>query len=290
MNASIRTPLPVPSYGPSTPVHRRPLPSWPGSPSGETEAARTDEIHFPPLSAGNAPAEATAAPEPSGIAKPMTTGGKPDTGDFSDADLRDALLPLIGGTISPDGLEALLRSTLRRVLAEHSPAKHPFHGPGALDKFRWKFEALVSSRSYEEIIFEKTHRFEVDEVFVLDPRTLALISFASSDPARHASVKRVEATVHRLGIMLGNADGRIQPRLKLPDGRQALIHSAENLLLVTLVRGEPNELLEADLSFAAKRLDETFGPRLRQPGSALLHAIQPYLEDCLLIQAPASAA
>ena len=53
----------------------------------------------------------------------------------------------------------MLRATIRRALAEYSPATRPFHPPGSVDRFLWRLQALFTSRSYEDILFEKTHRF-----------------------------------------------------------------------------------------------------------------------------------
>jgi hypothetical protein len=59
---------------------------------------------------------------------------------------------------------------------------------------------------------------------------------------------------------------------------------------MALVRGRPGELVSVDLEFALKRIEDHFRDQFQQQGSALLHELQPFLEDCLLIQAPASAA
>jgi len=63
-----------------------------------------------------------------------------------------------------------------------------------------------------------------------------------------------------------------------------------HMLLVAIVRGQPNELIMADIEFSLRRIEEHFRERFEQAGSALMDALQPFLEDCLLIQAPASAA
>ncbi|MBG7607622.1 MAG: hypothetical protein IZT59_06305 [Verrucomicrobia bacterium] len=69
-----------------------------------------------------------------------------------------------------------------------------------------------------------------------------------------------------------------------------IAEKGEQMLLVAVVRGQPNELIIADLEFSLRRIEEHFEERFAQAGSALMHALQPFLEDCLLIQAPASAA
>ena len=184
----------------------------------------------------------------------------------------------------------MLRATIRRALAEYSPASRPFQPPGTLDRFIWHVQALFTSRTYEDILFEKTRRFQVDEVFLLDPSTLALISFASCDPARHASVRRVTGTVQRLALQLRDAEGKIRPVFELPDLRSVISRQGRHVILMALVRGRPGELVYADLDFALRRVEDHFRDQFQQEGSDLLYVLQPFLEDCLLIQAPASAA
>ncbi len=59
---------------------------------------------------------------------------------------------------------------------------------------------------------------------------------------------------------------------------------------MAVVRGHPSELVLADLEFALRRIEDRFREKFQEEGSPLLYALQPFLEDCLLIQAPASAA
>jgi len=220
--------------------------------------------------------------------------------DFTDDDLREAFGPIVEDAVrkavyaKENGmdtyLEPMLRATIRRALAEYSPASRPFHAPGAFDRFIWHLQALFTSRTYEDILFEKTHRFQVEEVFLVDAASLALVSFASCDPARHASVKRVGSTVQRIALHLRGDDGKIRSSLDLPDQRNAISCEGKFVTLIAVVRGRPNELVIADLEFSLRRIEDRFREQFKKEGSALLHPLQPYLEDCLLIQAPASAA
>lgn len=220
--------------------------------------------------------------------------------DFTDDDLRQALSPIIEQAVrsavyaQENGidtyLEPMLRATIRRALAEYSPASRPFRAPATYDRFIWHLQALFTSRTYEDIVFEKTHRFQVEEVFLVDAASLALISFASCDPARHASAKRVSPTVHRLALTLRDEDGKIRENFELPDQRHALTSPGRLVHLIAVVRGRPSELILADLEFALRRIEDRFREQFNQDGSPLLFALQPFLEDCLLIQAPASAA
>lgn len=221
--------------------------------------------------------------------------------DFSDEDLTEAFAPIVREAVRRAVLETesskidaflepMLRATVRRALAEYSPASRPFQAPGFLDRTVWRMQALFSSRSFEDILFEKTHRFQVEEVFLLDVKTLALISFASCDPARHSSAKRVEGVAQRIALQIRNEAGVVRRSFEQADGRNVISEEGEHVLLVAIVRGAPNELILADLGFSLRRIEDHFRERFEQAGSALMHALQPFLEDCLLIQAPASAA
>lgn len=219
--------------------------------------------------------------------------------DFTDADLAEALSPVIRQAIQTtvikldaefsSQLEPLLRSTIRRALAEYNPASRPFRPPGLLDHFFWRLLALFTSRTYEEVVFEKTNRFQVEEVFLLDRHSLAMISYASNDPARHSSPRRIEATAQRLARQARGPESQHVPAFALPERRIALTCEGEFGILVAITRGTPNELLLADLDFSLRRIESRFRTRFKEANQPLLQELQPYLEDCLLIQAPAAA-
>lgn len=224
----------------------------------------------------------------------------PEKADFTDEDLREAFSPIVEDAVrkavyaKENGidtyLEPMLRATIRRALAEYAPASRPFQQPGAMDRFIWHVQALFTSRTYEDIFFEKTRRFQVEEVFLLDASSLALVSYASCDPARHSSVRRVSPTVQRLALQLRDEDGKIRTSFELSDRRSVISREGRHVVLMALVRGTPGELLAADLEFALRRIEDHFREQFQQQGSNLLFALQPFLEDCLLIQSPASAA
>ncbi len=221
--------------------------------------------------------------------------------DFNDEELTEAFAPIMEAAVRKavysmeksniDAfLEPMLRATVRRALAEYSPASRPFEQPGFVDRTVWRMQALFSSRTYDEVLFEKTHRFQIEEVYLLDAETLALVSFASCDPARHGSVKRIEGAAQRIALQLRGVDGVVRQSFEQADGRSIITEKGEFVVLVAVVRGQPNELILADLGFSLHRIEDHFRERFQQAGSALLYALQPFLEDCLLIQAPASAA
>jgi hypothetical protein len=308
-------PFPVASAGISPPVPSTKLPAWPGDPgtaAAEFPATWPSPLTVLPAAGGNVtPDDEDFAPTPfpqfgeiteipSGSAVPppfAASGGLPD---FTDADLLDALGPIMEQVVRNSGqgdevgispqLEPMLRATIRRALAEYAPASRPFQPPGVFDRFIWHLKALFTSRTYEDILFEKTRRFQVEEVFLLDSRTLALISFASCDPARHSSVRRVSGTAQRLALQLRDGDGSIRRHIELSDHRHLVVREGSRVVLMALVRGRPGELVAADLDFALRRIEDQFREQFGLEGSSMLYEIQPFLEDCLLIQSPATAA
>lgn len=230
----------------------------------------------------------------------LEKSSEPPLPDFTDDDLREAFGPIVEQAVrsavyaKENGidtyLEPMLRATIRRALAEYAPASRPFRAAGAYDRMVWHVQALFTSRTYEDIVFEKTHRFQVEEVFLMDAESLALVSFASCDPARHSSAKRVTPTVHRLALALRDETGKINDSFELPEQRNAIACAGSLVHLVAVVRGRPSELILADLEFALRRIEDRFREQFKEKGTPLLFTLQPYLEDCLLIQAPASAA
>ena len=273
------------------------LPAWP---SGPAPAAPAFPASWPPpLSILPSPAPPEPVHQQESPPPPPATAANPPA-DFTDDDLREAFGPIVEHAVrkavyaKENGidtyLEPMLRATIRRALAEYAPAARPFRAPHAYDRFIWHLQALFTSRTYEDIIFEKTHRFQVEEVFLVDAASLALVSFASCDPARHASAKRVSNTVQRIALQLRDEAGKIRESFELADHRHAISRAGRFVILVAVVRGQPSELILADLEFALRRVEDRFREQFQQEGSPLLLALQPFLEDCLLIQSPASAA
>lgn len=275
------------------------LPAWPSNPNAPIQSYPTS---WPvPLTALPTAPKTPPQPAPVEISRAASTPAPlPEPIDFTDNDLREALGPIIEHSVrravyaQENGidtyLEPMLRATIRRALAEYSPTSRPFHAPAAYDRFIWHLQALFTSRTYEDILFEKTNRFQVEEVYLLDMSSLALVSFASCDPARHASAKRVTPMVHRIATELRDAKGNVKSAFELPDQRNAIACAGALVNLVAVVRGRPSELILADLEFALRRIEDRFREQFKKEGSPLMLVLQPFLEDCLLIQAPASAA
>jgi hypothetical protein len=308
---------PLPNLPPrlDAPIVKAPAWSWLPSPSaGEPVAASFPSPSLPPLSVEETAAspvtppswrspvpsaETTTQPQPS-PAYPRGGSVHLEEPEFTDADLIEALAPIVqhavhGAIYTKENvvgtyLEPMLRATIRRALAESTPGSRPFHAPGAIDRFIWHLQALFTSRTYEEIFFEKTHRFQIGEVFLVDAASLALVSFASCDPARHSSPRRVESSVQQLALQLRDASGKLRDTFELPDQRHVIARAGRFVTMLAVVRGHPSDLVIADLEFALRRIEDRFRDQFQEQGSALLYTLQPFLEECLLIQAPASAA
>ncbi len=230
-------------------------------------------------------------PEPEKPPKPRPM--PQEQADFTDADLTAALLPLMegtGGGVSfhdDAAFEAVLRATFRRALAEQQ--KGPFQDPDMGHRMLWRMQALFSSRSYEEVLAEKIRRFHVEEVYLLDRDRLSLVSYASSDPVRHANPRRIGSFARQLALRLRDETGALQLGFELDEGRRTFVRAGRFCYMVAVIRGEINDLVKADLDFALKRIESRYRSPFVQ-GHPLLKELQPLLEECLLIHSPAAPA
>lgn len=260
-----------------------------------------------PLSAIPQTSDTTPGPKPVSLPGPAPFSPAPQSKapggnlrDYTDADLRQALEPIVSSAVRHLGevpgfdaganLEPMLRATIRRALAENHPGSRPFEAPGAVDRLMWQLTALFTSRTYEEVVFEKTKRFQVEEAYLFDVDTLSMISFASTDPARHASPKRANIAAHKIGQLLRAAGEGIRTDFNFEAGCRAISRQGDHVVLTLLIRGLPGEIVFTDLDYALRRIENQFRDRFADPATPLLAELQPYLEDCLLIQAPASLA
>jgi hypothetical protein len=280
-----------------------PLPVAPAQESSATPAPRDLGVERLPLPAAALAAEPLRLPLPelgnqARISREIPQSPQPSpmpapAADFTDEDLREALVPLVAGAMAGEtfrddaSLEAMLRSTFRRALAEHQGG--PFQAPGWSHRTLWHLQALFTSRSYDEVLSEKIRRFHVEEVHLLDRDMLSLVSYASSDPVRHAQPRRVGSFARQLALRVRDETGAIQLGFGLDEGRRTVIRCGRHCLLVAIIRGEANDLVKADLDYALKRIESRYGSAFVR-GQPLLDELQPLLEECLLIQSPAGPA
>ncbi len=215
----------------------------------------------------------------------------------TDEDLIEALLPIVESSLekalyAPQTglhtyLEPMLRSTVRRAIAEQMQTAHHFDQISTADKLTWRMKALFSSQTFDDIVFDRTHRYQVEEVFLMRYDTFSLISYASHDPSRHANPKKIRYDLSRLMADLKDADGALRKTFNLPEKRVAVIRQGRHGFLVAVIRGRANALVRADLDYILEQVEQRFEKRLRAEGHHFIHALQPILESCLLIQSPA---
>lgn len=246
----------------------------------------------PPPVAEETPQTEAPRPEPA-------TPHSPAEDIQTDGELAQALHPIIEDSLqkalyAPETgihtyLEPMLRNTVRRAIAEQMESSSQFHQISSFDRFSWRMKALLSSRSYEEILFEETKRYQVEEVYMLRRDTLDMLSYASSDPVRHASVRRVVGTVETLRDELCDTETQvIISDFILPGNRNGIVREGDHTFLIAIMRGEPNALVRSDLDYLLHQIEERFDERLLAADSRFMTILQPMLEAGLLIQAPAA--
>lgn len=299
-DASALDDLPLPRTAPRTAsgrVNLRPLAPSPQPPPAPTAGAQgsPDDFARPqdPTAAlapfiNGAPRSATESIDFRLHTAPVTTLQP----DYTDRDLSEALRPLLGspspggfGGFDTERFEAVLRSAFRRALAEHHQG--PFENPDLIQRVMWRFDALLSSRSYEEIVDEKTRRFRVEEVYLLDRQRLDMVSFASANPRRHVHPRKVETTAHRIADLVRGRKEELPLEFILEKGLRVLLRPGRHCVAAAVVRGTPDAVVKTDLDYALGRIEGRYEEELTE-GRPLLEEIQPMLEECLLIHSPMS--
>ncbi|MEN8846627.1 MAG: hypothetical protein ABF377_00955 [Akkermansiaceae bacterium] len=228
--------------------------------------------------------------EPSQNEPPVTT-------QETEEDLIEALLPLVESSLekalyAPQTglhtyLEPMLRSTVRRAIAEQMQTAHHFGQISTADRLTWRMKALFSSQTFDDIVFDRTHRYQVEEVFLMRYDTFSLISYASHDPSRHANAKKIRYDLSRFMAELKDENGELRKSFTLPEKRSGLVRQGRHGFLVAVIRGRANALVRADLDYTLEQVEQRFEKQLRAEGHHFIHVVQPILESCLLIQSPA---
>ena len=276
----------------TTPFDRTPFDNIPVQEHEPTETHTPSSQNKPPSHSGY-----TQTNIPFAETQPLKTAeSKPSK--FTDKDLQDALRPLIEPSIdhflyapthSIHGyLEPMLRSTVRRAIAEQMTEASPFRDISGWDKFAWKLRALMSSRTYDDVLFNQTRRYQVEEVYLLRPQTRSLISYASHNPARHAKSAKVEGTVRKIATKAANTTLDEGCMIKWEDDRQLVIRPGKHTILAAIVHGSPNTVLQSDLDYVLSQVEDRLGKSLEDNNEVHLRILQPMLECCLLIQSLAS--
>lgn len=220
-------------------------------------------------------------------------------GGPSDQDLADALAPLVQQSLPdlepslPDNLPALLepmiRNTVRRAIAEQMVTAQQFRRVGIFDRIVWRLWALLSSRSYQDVVFERTHRFQIEEAYLIRRSSRTLVSYVHHDPGIHVTPRRIRNRLRRLvtDMEIALATSATTFDITKPDPRLGMVREGEHCYLIAVLRGRSNALVRADLDFLLTQIESRLGSQLEQESETLLRVVQPLLEGCLLIQAPA---
>lgn len=216
--------------------------------------------------------------------------------ESGDAQLVEALLPIVETSLekalyAPKTglhmyLEPMLRATVRRAIAEQMQTMHHFGQISLFDRIAWRLKALFTSQTYDDIVFERTHRYRVEEVFLLRHESNTLISYASHDPSRHSTPRKIKYDLGRMIEELKDHDGSLRKSFELPNRNTAVVRFGENCFLLACVKGPINALVRADLDYVLAQVEQRFGERLRDQNQQFIHVLQPLLEGCLLIQSP----
>lgn len=246
--------------------------------------------HAAPVSE-NPPPKATIPPF---AAAPPPASDKPK---FTDDDLRAALRPILDPCIDKflytpshgihSYLEPMLRSTVRRAIAEQMDDASPFREVSGWDRFAWKLRAIIGSRTYDDIVFDHTKRYQVEEVFLLRPHSRSLISYASHDPSRHTKPAKIQGTVKKIAAKTSDKKNEDATCIKWEGTRNLMIRRGEHSILAAVVHGPSNAILRSDLDYTLRQAEERFGKTLEDENDIHLQILQPLLEGCLLIQSPA---
>jgi len=236
------------------------------------------------------------APKPAPKSGETLSGFEEIESQANDTELLEALLPVVETTLEKAletpktglhmHLEPMLRATIRRALSEQLQTVHHFGKISIFDRISWRLRALFTSRTYDDIIFERTHRYRVEEVYLLRYQSNSLISYASHDPSRHATPRKIKYDLSRLVEELEDGEGELLKSFDLPNRNTAVVRSGQHCFLLASVKGPLNALIRADLDYVLTQVEQRFGERLRDQSQHFVEALQPLLEGCLLIQSP----
>lgn len=219
-----------------------------------------------------------------------------DLPDFTDADWTAALVPAMeqslqqtlhqSGACMDTHWEPWLRSTIRRALAEQRSLQDAVEEPGVFQRFCWRIGAIFSDRSYEQMLWEATKRFRVEEVYLLERTGGALLSHAAIHGHGSVSRKGIAENARQLAASLYDDEGTIRLQFRCARGRKAEVRVGRHAVLIAVVLGEFSEALRVDLDYCLRRVEERFGARFADHDESLARLVQTYLEECLLIAMP----
>lgn len=219
---------------------------------------------------------------------------------YTDDDLVAVLRPVVdqslqhsfhqAGSSMETHWDPWLRTTIRRAFAQQIAHDKPASDPSFLNHLWWRLQSFFGDRYYEELVFEHTKRFRIEEVFLFEKTQRRLISFVSDDPYRQSMNKQVQRTVSHLIQSVFDNQNTIRLQFPMPRGRMAEVRQGKRCLLVAIILGNIHDTSRSDLDYTLRRIENRYGSRLSDADDDLSRGLHPHLEDCLLITTPSSAA
>jgi len=249
-----------------------------------------------------APVKVPAAFQTSPQTSPQTTSDQtslepssapkssPSAPSHTDQDLQETLAPLLEKIKSPAGssalssgsnLEPMLRNIIRRTLAEQLPSKNQSSG---FSRLSWRFEALMTSKSLQDVTFSKTRRYRIVETYLFERQDQILLSYASRNPTRHAQINKVKSTYESLRRLIKDLPANDHKPYAMPDQCFAVIRQSSDTILIAISQGMPSSSAYIDLDYLHATVNAAFVPNRNNVD--LLKFLQPTLENTLFIQSP----
>ena len=272
-----------------------------------SEVAFSKLPQLPPLPVASSPRETAptswvipampAAGEPTERVAPISSARRARaTGDYNDEDLAAALCPVVEqsvqqvfqqpGAMMESYWEPWLRTLIRRTFAEQRSLYEPIDEPGWLSRLNWSVGAFFGGRSYREVLWEKTGRFRMEEVYLLRANDGKCLAHVAGDAQREGGMRRAMEMARLLADSRFDAEGALRSRFRLPQGLRAELRAGRFCDLVAVVSGNFPESLLVDLDFLLRRIESRYGKELVEQEDVDLTGLRPLLVDCLLINAP----
>jgi len=218
------------------------------------------------------------------------------TSDYNDEDLAAALCPVVEqsvqqvfqqpGAMMESYWEPWLRTLIRRTFAEQRSLHEPIEEPGWLTQLSWSVGAFFRGRSYREVMWEKTGRFRIEEVYLLRANDGKLLAHAAVEALRSRGMRQVMEKAQMLAVARFDAEGALRSQFRLPQGLRAELRAGRYCDLIAVVSGVFPEPMLVDLDFLLRRIESRFGKDLLEQEAADLKGLRTLLVDCLLINAP----
>jgi OOP family OmpA-OmpF porin len=164
----------------------------------------------------------------------------------------DSILPIMGQLI-----RKTVTNSIKQFVADINRTLELGFSAKAI---KWRWQAFRSDKSFAEMVFQKTIRYQVEEMFFVDRETGLLIEYAGTDEL----VKNKDA----ISSMLTAIQDFIGDSLQLTKSELVSAEIGDNLILITtgphaylatVVKGSPTERLKEKLQQLIETIHADFG-------------------------------